>query len=312
MGWLYFATIATLALWSLNEVRTPWPTVLGLGLFAIVCAVVTLDTNRALSRAATLLTVAVWPAVTALISWQLLMAGSFGHWFLGAGTASFFFISLRGRIAWAWVGFAAIAAITIVWGLTTEFGVGTAVLLVGKQFPILVVGTLFAIGLRRTTASVQQLTAETSARAASEAAEAAATAERDRRLAELDAFATPLLTLLVSGKELTADDRREFAVAEAELRDGLRARSLSVPSVVDAARQARRRGVDVLLLDDSDPGAVHPDDLNAVITQVSEAIADSTDGRVVARLLPPGRDAIATLVVDGTTQPRTVAIEPTH
>ncbi|HOT34612.1 MAG TPA: hypothetical protein PLW15_09225, partial [Rhodoglobus sp.] len=299
MMWLYFATLTVLAIWSLNEVRTAWPTLVAIALFAAVCVVLTLDPQEKVSLRTTLVAIAVWPIVAALVSWQLESGGGFSQWYLGAGTAALFYISLRGRPVWAWIGFVLLSAVIVVWGATTAVGAGTALLLAAKQFPILVVGTLFAIGLERTAASIQQLTAETSARAAIEAADVAATAERNNRLAELDAFATPLLILLVSGAELTEEDRREFAVAEAELRDGLRARSISVPPIIEAARQARRRGVDVVLLDDSDPAVVRPEDLELVITRISAALTDAQDGRLVARLLPPGREGVATLLVDG-------------
>ena len=312
MMWLYFATLTVLAIWSLNEVRTAWPTLVAIALFAAVCVVLTLDPQEKVSLRTTLVAIAVWPIVAALVSWQLESGGGFSQWYLGAGTAALFYISLRGRPVWAWIGFVLLSAVIVVWGATTAVGAGTALLLAAKQFPILVVGTLFAIGLERTAASIQQLTAETSARAAIEAADVAATAERNNRLAELDAFATPLLTLLVSEAELTEDDRREFAVAEAELRDGLRARSISVPPIIEAARQARRRGVDVVLLDDSDPAVVRPEDLELVITRISAALTDAQDGRLVARLLPPGREGVATLLVDGSTGSRNDVIGATQ
>lgn len=312
MIWLYFATLAVLAVWSLDEVRSTLPTIVALALFAGVTVVLTVDTAEVQSLPATLVTVAVWPVVALLVSWQLEFGGGFSQWYLGAGTATLFYLSLRGRPIWAWVGFVLLSVVIVIWGATTEIGIGTAALLVGKQFPILVAGTLFAIGLQRTAASIQQLTTETSARAAIEAADVAANVERNHRLAELDAFATPLLTLLVSGTELTESDRREFAVAEAELRDGLRARSLSVPPVVEAAREARRRGVDVVLLDDSEPGGVEPADLDAVVAELSAALARTTEGRVVARLLPPGREGVATLLVDSSAGSHTEVIEAGH
>ncbi len=308
MTWAYFATLAVLAFWSLNEVRTPGPTIVALVLFAGVCAVLTLDTGATLSLWATLITVGVWPAVAALVSWQLTSGGGFSQWFLGAATACLFFVSLRGRIGWAWIGFALVSLVTLMWGATTDIGIGTAALLMAKQFPILVVGTLFAIGLRRTGSTIQHLTTETSARAAIEAADVAATAERDRRLVELDAFATPLLSLLVSGAPLADDDRREFAVAEAELRDGLRARGLAVAPVIEAARAARRRGIDVVLLDDSDPAAVEPRNRDEVVSQLCAALDSAVEGRVVARLLPPGRGSVATLLVETADTSHTVQI----
>lgn len=305
--WLYFSTIVVLALWTLDDVREPAPTILGLVLFAIGCVVLSRDTHDVLSLEATLFSVAVWPVVTLLISWQV-ERGGHSQWYAGAATVSLFFICLRGRIVWAWIGFALVSGAIALWGATSELAGDTALSLIGRQLPILIVGTLFAIGLRRTTENIVRLTASTSARAATEAADLAATAERDRRLAELDTFVTPLLTQLVEGTPLTDDDRRGIAVAEAQLRDGLRARSLSVPLVVDAARRARLRGVDVVLLDDSDPTTLDPADLESVIAQVAEVLDEAEDGRVVARLLPPGRPDVATVLLDGSTSRRDLVI----
>ncbi len=311
MVWLYFATMAVLALWSLNEVRSAVPTIGGLLIFAGICAVLTTDRATQLSMRSTLITIGGTSIIAALVSWQILEPGGFGQWYIGSGTACLFYVSLRGRIAWAWVGFVLLSLTVLLWGLTTANMIGDVVFLLGKQFPILVVGTLFAIGLRRTSESIQQLTAETSARAATEAGDVAATAERNRRLAELDAFATPLLSLLVSGAALSSDDRREFAIAEAELRDDLRGRTLSMPTLVGAARRARRRGVDVVLLDDSDPAALDPRDLDAVLTRVTDALDDALDGRVVARLLPPGREGVATLLAESSAGAANFVIEAT-
>lgn len=298
MVWIYFATMAILAVWSIGDVRSPWPTLASLLLFALICFAVTTDPSETLGRSATILVVVAWPLIALAISWQLTEGGGYAQWFLGAGTTSYFYLALRGRITVAWVGFAALSAVILIWGATTPAGPVAALLLVGKQAPVLLVGTLFAVGMRRTGADIQRITDEDSARATAEAAAAATSVERQRRLAELDAAATPLLTRLVSGEPLTEEDRREFAIVEAELRDGLRARTLTVPSVVEAVRAARRRGVDVVLLDDSDPDHVAPTDLEAVTTRVADAVSTLTDGRIVARLLPPGRDEIATILVE--------------
>ncbi len=296
--WIYFATMAILAVWSIGDVRSPWPTIASLLLFGLTCFAVTTDPAETLGRAATGLVVITWPVIALVISWQLIEGGGYAQWFLGAGTTSYFYLALRGRIGLAWVGFVALSVVILIWGATTPAGPLAALLLVGKQAPVLLVGTLFAVGMRRTGADIQRITDEESARASAEAAAAATSVERQRRLAELDAAATPLLTRLVSGAPLTDEDRREFAVVEAELRDGLRARTLTAPSVVEAVRAARRRGVDVVLLDDSDPELVAPTDLETAITRVADTVREISHGRIVARLLPPGRGEVATILVE--------------
>jgi hypothetical protein len=176
--------------------------------------------------------------------------------------------------------------------------------LVARQVPILIVGTLFATGLRRTGDEIEKVTAATSMGAIAEATAAAARRERDQRLTELGGFATDLLEKLASGQPISDADRIEFAVAEAEVRDSVRARSLRLPEIVTAAREARRRGVEVVLLDDGGPGAHTADDLASVATELSHALDTATDGRITARLLPAGRASIATIVIDGSVYER--------
>ncbi len=297
--WLYIATMIVLALWSLDDVRAEWPTFVGIAVFIGIGVVFSLDSAVPMTRWSTYIVVAAWPIVACLISWQLTAHGGHAQWYFGAGTVSLFYVSLRGRLPEAWIGFILLSGVIVVWGATTETGAFIALGLVGKQLPIMLVGTLFAVGLRRTIASIERLTLEASARASAEAIYLATTAERNERLSGLDAVATPLLTRLVDGSRLTDEDRLEFSIAEAELRDSLRARALSVPTLVAAAREARRRGVDVVLLDDSDPARLSESDLNAVVARVSGALDESRDGRVVARLLPPGRVDVATILIDG-------------
>ena len=309
--WAYVATSGALAVWSIGEVRSPWPTLLGLLVLVGVGVLLTLDSSQPLRRSTAVTVAIAWTAVSVLVSWQLEVAGGHSQWYFGAATVTMFFVGLRGRQGIAWLGFLAQAVVIVLWGATSEFGVVTALLLVGKQLPILIVGTLFTVGLRRTTSTIARLTAKTSTRAIVEAAELASTAERNARLQELDALATPLLARLVDGTPLTDADRLEFAVAEAELRDGLRARSLTVPAVVAAARAARQRGVEVVLLDDRYPEIPDAATLETITSDLVTALDAASSGRVVARLLPPGRDEAATILSDtGAEQLHRVIAEP--
>ena len=309
--WAYVATSGALAVWSIGEVRSPWPTLLGLLVLVGVGVLLTLDSSQPLRRSTAVTVAIAWTAVSVLVSWQLEVAGGHSQWYFGAATVTMFFVGLRGRQGIAWLGFLAQAVVIVLWGATSEFGVVTALLLVGKQLPILIVGTLFTVGLRRTTSTIARLTAKTSTRAIVEAAELASTAERNARLQELDALATPLLARLVDGTPLTDADRLEFAVAEAELRDGLRARSLTVPAVVAAARAARQRGVEVVLLDDRYPEIPDAATLDTITSDLVTALDAASAGRVVARLLPPGRDEAATILSDtGAEQLHRVIAEP--
>lgn len=298
--WGYVLTIGALGVWSLADVDTPWPTIVGLVVLVGVGVLLTLDRAEPMRLGTAIIVAVAWVIVAGVISWHLLVPGGHAQWYFGAGTVSLFYVCLRGRLLVGWIGFAALSAVIVAWGATTEVGLVAGLLLVGKQLPIFLVGVLFAVGMRRTTATIMRLSDETAARAAAEAAQDASADARRRRLLELDGVATPLLQRLVDGEPLSASDRLDFAVAEAALRDGLRARSLAGPRITAAASAARRRGVEVVLLDDRHPEAPDAATFEAVVTAVATALDGAGDGRVVARLLPAGRDEIATVLVETT------------
>lgn len=295
----YYLTMAVLAIWTIDDVRSPWPTIGGLVLFAAASIALCVDTALRLTLPVTLFVAVVGVANALLISWQL-ERGGHSQWYFGAGTVMMFFVSLRGRIVLAWVGFAAMAAVIAVWGATTPTGIAQAAMIIGRQVPIVLVGTLFAIGMRRTLQTIGQLAEQTSRRATAEAVAEATAHERAARLAALDEVALPLLNRIVEGGPIRPEEQLDFALAEAELRDSLRARALATPAVVEAVRDARRRGIGVTLLDDSAPGSLTPEALGRAAAVTSSAVRAAKDGRVTARLLPAGRENVATVVVDGT------------
>lgn len=300
--WLYFVTTAVLAIWTLGEVHSPWPTLAALLIFGATCLVLSLDTGDRVSLRSTLITCAAGVAMTLLVSWQVVESEhtqwQYAQWYFGSGVVALFYLCLRGRSGWAWIGYAAMSIVAALWGFTTDSP--SALALIARQLPILVTGTLFAVGMRRTVDQIESLAAATSDRMAAEAAAEATAAERRARLAELETLAAPLLRRLADGAPTTDEERLEFALAEADLRDSVRGRSFRVPAVSRAVRAARRRGVGVILLDDS--GAMTPaEDLGRVHDAVVRALDATVDGVVTARLMPTGREQIATILVDGST-----------
>lgn len=165
---------------------------------------------------------------------------------------------------------------------------------------IVTLAILMALVIRR----ARHLSVTASERAVSairaRARDAAAQREIERRASDLDAYARPLLERLAAGEHLSDADRSFARAVEGRLRDGYRAQALSREPLTQAVMQARTRGVDVVLLDDS--GQAQHDDA------VADAVADwmaphvhQARERFVGRLLPPGRALIARAVVDGRT-----------
>ena len=110
----------------------------------------------------------------------------------------------------------------------------------------------------------------------------------------------PLLTAIADGAPITAGMRARARMLEAELRDERRAPFFTGTRVIESARAARTRGIDVILLDDRGTGNGLTDDAQkTIINQAIRALDDARKGQVVIRLLPPRqRPGLLSIVTD--------------
>ena len=99
--------------------------------------------------------------------------------------------------------------------------------------------------------------------------------------------------------------RIEAQLLEARLRDDLRARCFRLTDVTRAAHDARARGVHVELLDDGALDAAPASLRERVFTRTVHALAQASDGAVVVRVWPPGRELVATVVTSPAGAPAT-------
>ncbi|TFD28014.1 sensor histidine kinase [Cryobacterium cryoconiti] len=231
----------------------------------------------------------------------------FAHWYLGAITMVLVALAVRGRADFAWYGYLMMTVIGVVWavlnGLTVLDGVNLAI----RHAGTLLAGTLFAVGLRRSTQALARLNRERALNAAAVATAAAAISERETQLARVNNLARPTLEQLAAAEQLDEELRAGARLAEATLRDAIRGRSLFVEPVITAARAARLRGVDVTLIDDSaDRPPLQVQAAAAIVAAQLDALAH---GHLIARLLPADRPTIASIVVDAG-DPRMLTVTP--
>jgi hypothetical protein len=203
---------------------------------------------------------------------------------------------LRGRIGAAWLSVAATAAVIAAAGAVTGVRVDTIV-----SASIVPVGTVaavsvFAVIIRPTQRSLRMLREEAMIRAAAEATMAASDGERIRQLARLDRVARPILERIADGAVLTVAEREQCRLLEAELRDGLRAPQLVSEELSGAARGARARGVEVVLLDDGGFEGVPHWVRQRVIDSAARELDAANAGSVTVRVLPLGRRVLATVL----------------
>ena len=275
------------------------------GLFAMGLAALALlkqwPAHRMPARAAALVA-AIAGGANVLIVFQIDFAGWPGYtsWCIGAGTTLCCGLIARERPRQAWAGLVLTIIVLGMWTLDTGHN------------PIIILtlgaGQLFPLVIWHLTARLSvDITART---AASETAGAEIAAQR-RAHRESEALmrqamtsvrrrVEPLLTAIAEGAPITAGMRTSARMLEAELRDERRAPFFTGTRVITAARVARARGIDVILLDDRGTGNGLTDDAQEIIIgQAVQALDDARRGQVVIRLLPPHqRPRLLSIVTD--------------
>jgi hypothetical protein len=121
----------------------------------------------------------------------------------------------------------------------------------------------------------------------------------NRRMVSVRQRVSPLLSRIATGAPLTAQMRISAGILEAEIRDEIRAPFFSGTCVVACVSEARQRGVDVVLLDDSCGNRhISPDLKRCMLEYVALVLDCTTAGRAVVRVHPPHRSEYISVVTD--------------
>ncbi len=234
----------------------------------------------------------------------------FAAWYIGASTWMLFILALRGRLLMAWLGYLGLTSLTATWSLIVGRPLTDLIGLHSKEAGLLLVGTLFTLSLRVVARRTEAYQATVLARAAESAGLESARDARARRVAELSVIAAPVLRRIASGGELDDETRRECLIVEARLRDGLRARSLYTPVIIEVVEAARRRGVTVTLMDDRGEAHLEETTIAAIETQIVGVLSGMASGTATVRLRPATQDAAVSIVC--ATDDTTVRIDLDH
>lgn len=314
-------TAANAVFVSLNQDSLGQPIAGWLALVIITGAALLLVRGReeklALNSAVAIVLAAI--VVTALIleTLQPDPDGAFGRaeWFRSSNTLLLTFVALRSRPVLAVIGYLGMA--------------GVEVLLLGAAgeapldgiLPLLDVRTVSIIGgvlLNRILVVSRRGIDEANRRATDIESRARAdrqvAALRRQRMEEVMATAGDALTRVARGGPFSEEHIREFTVAEAALRDGVRARTLTeLDGVEKATRDARLRGVAVTLLDDRGEPGLSAGESAEVRRATVAALAGAAAGETLTvRLLPPDRAETATIVAESGAGIRRSAVSPAH
>lgn len=228
-------------------------------------------------------------------------------------------VVLYRRPCFAWIGALCATGLSAVGGELTGIGYAVGAGNTVFCYPVLVLATLFGLMAIPMPDRLRSLREQAFAQAAEEAATAAAASERRSQLQRLDAGARPILEQIADGHAFGPEEALDVRLIEAQLRDIIRAPGWDSPEVSTSVWAIRRRGVSVRLLDDGALDEYGTDDKHSrgnlarriLVEELTSLEATTADqGSVTARILPAGREMLASIVVDVGPHLRRVEIHP--
>lgn len=296
---------------ALGGMTTPASIALGvcaLMFFGLALLVLTSRDSDPLSAQLTAVVLLCAAAVTAseFLHLSIETRGLYSAWHIGAVAFILMGLMFRSRELVAWIAFGFLVAAETAYTVNNGQAPIDVVPLVIRHLGSLIVTAAIVYALRRVARRLVEVDQQASLRETAEAVRREVELERAEQLVRFDAIAGHLLRRIASGVPLTQEQKSECLIVEASLRDTMSGRGLATPEVLRAAREARERGVKVILLDDSQ--GLHPDRL-AVAAELSHELTDISAGSVTARLLPVGRENAGSILVerpDGTSNVREI------
>jgi hypothetical protein len=279
---LYHAVLGTIMLAD-NKDHSLWLAFASLGVYLFVLVPsITMYHQRRLPLAQTILNLAAAVAVPTLMQMQLTQdqKGGYATWYVAAVATLLAATAVRQRRIAAWLGLVILYVEVLSWGglgFILNSGLIGALLFVAA-------GTGISIGLESTEKAAEIFTEEAKVTASKSAATSASRLERQTRIQETLRGTLPALRNIVAQNgALAVEQKLEAKLLEAELRDEIAGRDIVDALVRDAAREARRRGVTVTLLDEGGFEGAEAALVEKLRYKVAEVLNQTASGRFVAR-----------------------------
>jgi hypothetical protein len=207
-------------------------------------------------------------------------------WFFGAIAFDLLGLTIVGRFGTAWVTMAVLVAGCVGWAALGDRPIAIGVGMIVRHVATLAVGTALAVSLRRSSAASTAFRAVQRRRRMEEDVARARAGARRSAVEQVLEQAGPTLRAIAEGRRLGGEDRRQMIVLEGALRDQIRTPRLNASELRSVVDTARRRGVNVLLLDEAD-GASAPARMQAV-HWLAVRLEQTAEGRFVGRLRDVG------------------------
>jgi hypothetical protein len=261
---------------------------------AILAATLNIRDTREMSNRLAWVNIAVCALIPIAIQSQLDPSHltDYATWYvLGVGTI-LATTAVRGRRAQAWIGLVILVIEIAIWG-----GVAS---LASTGLPgvlsLMVTGHAVSLGVSRAVKNTQELNRKAALTVIETASIEAAGQVRSKLLEKTLRTALPALNLIAAlGGNLDADQKREALLLEAGLRDEIRGESLLNDEVRQAIKDARNRGVEVLVLDEGGLQDIPSQQVDDLLARVARSVKLVESGRLTIRS-PKGEDWKITVV----------------
>lgn len=220
----------------------------------------------------------------------------YAAWSLGNGWLLSFGLLIRHGNAYAWSAMALLGIGTWGWTLASHQTQIIALTLMAGQVVSLMLISLVVAWFKYLTLSITQTQQNLRYLESQKITLRETTRQLEERLSRVAQKAQPILEQLAKARSLSPEIQLSARLLEGELRDEIRAPGLNSRNLLLAVTNARRRGVEVVLLNDRVSAPLSDSALSRVENHAIEILKQTTSGRVVIRLLPPGRRQLATVV----------------
>jgi len=274
-----------------------WPSYAGLA--GVVLGTAALGWRRLdiPSPARTVMTVIACVA-TAGVPWlpHAARLGYPGAWYLTGSAFVLMALAARGRPLAALAGIAAATAIGLVRLAAGQHLGGHDAAAVVRPAVVVLVASGYTLVTLRACREIERLRLRQLAAHEERAWQEARDVELRERAEFLAETVGAMMTRLAGPEPLTEEDRLGCGALEGRLRDVYRGGRLARQPLTDAATAARRRGVDVVFLDDAPGHHLAEETLDAIVRWMHGHLDRIGSGRFTGRILPPGRGALASAV----------------
>ncbi|BDI21594.1 hypothetical protein L3i23_03700 [Herbiconiux sp. L3-i23] len=296
VGALFSAYHIVLGSFALRGEANPWAPVVAMVLYGVATLLSLWPLSPiAMTTPLAAFNVGVVAADCFLVTSQLEPGTATGYetWHVAAAGTLMTITAVRRQYVLGWVGIAILVLQSVVWGglgKAADMGVLGSVVWVA-------LANMVAYALAKAARDARQFALAEREAVDWQAAQEAHLYERQFRLVQTSKTAESMLQRIVlTGGNISEQDRAECFILEGALRDEIRGRRLLNDAVRREIMAARRRGASVQLLDEGGVDDLDESDLQRVLAGIEDALHGSSADRIIIRTVPSDSDTAVTIV----------------